>query len=133
MTSALHHARVAPDPIEQLVLETWNPSLEPAAQAAMTDTLEAGRVLYLPHLRFEVEPHEQRFLSTRWSDGKSKNITLRGGQRALRGAVGAPPDLAELSALLERFARQAAGVAGGRAVSRHGGEDSSMCAPPVAG
>lgn len=93
--------------IEQLSLETWNPPLEPAAQAAATDALEAGRVLYLPHLRFEVRPDEQRFLSTQWSDGKSKNIYLRGRQRALRGAAGAPQDLAALTVMLERFAQQA--------------------------
>ena len=98
---------VALDLIEQLSYEDWSLALEPAAQAAATEALEAGKVLYLPRLRFEVRPEEQRFLSTRWSDGKSKNIYLRGKERRLRGAAGEEKDLVQLCAMLERFGRQA--------------------------
>jgi hypothetical protein len=93
--------------IEQLDIGDWTPAANGALQAAVTDALEAGKVLYLPRLRFELMPQEQRFLSTRWSDGKSKNIYLRGKERKLRGAAGSEPDVAALGAMLERFAGQA--------------------------
>jgi hypothetical protein len=48
-------------------------------------------------------PDEQRFLSAEWSDGDSKNINLRGGERGLRGARGGKDDLALLQAMIERF------------------------------
>src|SRR5216684_1259545 len=89
--------------LEELALDAWNPVLTAAAQAAAIDTLEAGRILYLPPLRFALMPHEHRFLSAEWSDGDSKNINLRGGARALRGARGGKDDLALLQAMMERF------------------------------
>src|SRR5216684_1382117 len=70
--------------LEELALDAWNPVLTAATQAAAIDTLEAGRILYLPRLRFALMPHEHRFLSAEWSDGDSKNINLRGGGRLLR-------------------------------------------------
>jgi len=33
--------------LEELKLDTWNPVLTAAAQAAAIDALEAGRILYL--------------------------------------------------------------------------------------
>jgi len=70
------------------------------AQAA----LESGDIAYLPRIGFNVGSGA-RFLSERWSDGKSKNISLRAGDGQVRGAAGSGEELAELAALLERFAR----------------------------
>jgi len=95
------------DLIEPLSIETWNPVLDSAAQNAATDALESGKVLFLPRLRFDMQLDERRFLSTKWSDGKSKNIYLRGRERTLRGAIGAPQEQAALSAMIERFGKQA--------------------------
>jgi len=95
------------DLIEPLSIGTWNPVLDAAARNAATDALESGKVLYLPRLRFDVQPDERRFLSTAWSDGKSKNIYLRGRERTLRGAVGSSQDQSALSAMIERFGQQA--------------------------
>jgi len=89
--------------LEELKLDTWNPVLTAAAQAAAIDTLEAGRILYLPRLGFTLMPHERRFLSAQWSDGESKNINLRGGERRLRGARGGKDELALMQAMMERF------------------------------
>ncbi|MBI2509682.1 MAG: Kdo hydroxylase family protein [Betaproteobacteria bacterium] len=93
--------------IEELPFTVWNPVLDPATQAAATDGLEHGRVLYLPQLRFDVRTDEMRYLSADWSDGKSKNIYLRGAERKLRGAKGDENDLPGLAAMLERFGQQA--------------------------
>lgn len=98
--------------LEELKLDTWNPVLTAAAQAAATDALEAGRILYLPRLEFALLPHEQRFLSAEWSDGETKNINLRGGERRLRGARGGGDDLARMQAMMERFSGHCAALIG---------------------
>lgn len=95
------------DLIEELPCDVWNPVVDPTTQQTATESLEQGRVVYLPRLRFEVRQEEQRFLAQDWSDGKSKNIYLRGAERQLRGAQGKPDDLNGLHALLERFGHQA--------------------------
>src|SRR5256885_7524166 len=98
--------------LEELKLDTWNPVLSAAAQAVATDALEAGRILYLPRLGFALLPHEQRFLSAEWSDGETKNINLRGGERRLRGARGGSEDLALMQAMMERFSSRCATLIG---------------------
>lgn len=95
------------DLVEELPFATWDPEVDPAAHAAVTEALERGRVLFLPRLGFEVKPEEARFLSAAWSDGKSKNIYLRGAERELRGAQGDASDLSGLGNMLERFGQQA--------------------------
>ena len=68
--------------------------------------VEGGHVLHFPHLSFALQPGEERFLDPVWSDGRSKNISLR-GQNELRGAQGSAEDLAALQAMIRRFAAQA--------------------------
>jgi hypothetical protein len=50
-----------------------------------------------------LSPQETRFLSERWSDGKSKNINLRPSADAVRGAVGSASDLDELREMIARY------------------------------
>lgn len=94
-------------PLEKLSLDSWGRSANDDASRSAYDhashTVESGHILHLPRLAFELLPHETRFLSERWSDGRSKNITLRSGERMLRGASGTDDDLAALRAMLERF------------------------------
>lgn len=66
--------------------------------------LEDGNVLSFPQLPFALAEVECRFLDERWADGKAKNISLRWPGGELRGAAGTPRDLAELQALIARFA-----------------------------
>jgi hypothetical protein len=87
-------------PLERLALDSWRPR----AGTDASETVEAGHILHLPQLAFALLPHETRFLSARWSDGLSKNITLRAGEQALRGARGSEEDLAALRSMIERFA-----------------------------
>ncbi len=68
--------------------------------------LEGGHVLQLPQLPFILAPGEERFLDPTWSNGKAKNISLRGTSE-LRGAQGTAADLAALQAMIRRFAAQA--------------------------
>ncbi len=97
--------------IREYATEEWNRDV-PAGDG-LEAQLEAGRLLFFPRLRFAVGAHEEKFLSERWSDGKAKNISLRGrGETAaLRGCQGSAEDLAVLGRMLERFAQCAEGLA----------------------
>lgn len=82
----------------------WAPDVTPEVRADLRRQLEQGAVLYFPNLNFRFQPGEERFLDARWSDGKSKNINLRADDRAVRGAAGSEQDLADLYALIRRYA-----------------------------
>jgi hypothetical protein len=68
--------------------------------------IEDGAVLSFPHLPFALSEAERRFLDPRWADGKAKNISLRWPGGEMRGAAGAANDLAELKAMITRYAEQ---------------------------
>ena len=91
--------------VVSLDLASWKPLLTPDAQRTAVGTLEGGGILTLPHLGFRPGADETRFLSPRWSDGRAKNISFDGA--ALKGAAGAPEDLAALSRMIARFATHA--------------------------
>ena len=92
--------------IVALDITSWQPALTPDAQQIAIRTIEGGGVLVLPHVAFELLADERRFLSPQWSDGSAKNISLEGA--ALKGARGAPGDLAALLRMIARFAASAA-------------------------
>jgi hypothetical protein len=96
--------------IVALDITGWQPTLTPDAQQTAIRTVEGGGVLVLPHVAFELQQGERRFLSSQWSDGSAKNISLDGA--ALKGARGAPDDLAALAKMIGRFAACAADLTG---------------------
>ena len=89
-----------------LDLALWRPTLTPDAQRDAAQAIESGAVLVLPHLPFALSEDERRFLSPTWSDGRAKNVSLDGS--ALKGARGSAKDLADLAAMIARFAANAA-------------------------
>jgi hypothetical protein len=91
-----------------LDLAGFAPAVTADVQAAAVRTLEGGGVVVLPRATFVLSEREQRFLSPVWSDGRAKNVSLEGEH--LKGAQGDPADLAELTAMVARFARDAAGL-----------------------
>lgn len=92
------------DIIHECPLDTWNPA---APAEGMESVLESGNVLYFPRLEFRFGEGEKHFLSERWSDGKAKNISYRGPAAPLQGAAGTPEELAQLKAVLARYADSA--------------------------
>jgi hypothetical protein len=84
----------------------WQPQLAPGVQESAVRALEGGGVVVLPHVRFEMSERERRFLSPVWSDGRAKNVSLEGAR--LKGAQGSDSDIAELAAMVGRFAADAA-------------------------
>jgi hypothetical protein len=94
--------------VATLDLTSWRPAPTPDAQLAAARSLEEGGVLVLPHVAFALSAAEHRFLSPDWSDGRAKNISLDGA--TLKGARGSAADLADLAAMIARFAADAAAL-----------------------
>lgn len=89
----------------------WQDGQPGAPTHAVESSLETGHVLVFPELRFVLSETERRFLDTRYADPATKNISLRGAQALMRGAVGTAEDLVELRAMLIRFRDQATALA----------------------
>jgi len=104
MPSASTQSAASLDLIRPQPYTEWSPVVDAATRAGLRRQLEQGAVLYFPDLQFRFEPGEERFLDSRWSDGKSKNINLRANDSAVRGAQGSAQDLAELYRLIRRYA-----------------------------
>ncbi len=92
------------NPLITLPYDSFAAVASAAEQQSYTKHLEHGGVLFLPNLGFSFSPDEKRFLSPDWSDGKAKNIYLRGNDRIIRGAKGNADELMAMSALIERYA-----------------------------
>ncbi len=89
--------------LNELALDSWNPGLSMQETQQLQEALESGGVLFMPRLGLQLTERERRFLSPNWSDGKSKNINLRGDETVLRGAKGNRDDLLELQQLLVHY------------------------------
>lgn len=92
------------NPIITLPYDSFAAEVSAAEQESYIKHLEHGGVLFLPNLAFKLKEDEKRFLSPEWSDGKAKNIYLRGNERRIRGAKGSEADLQAMSELIERYA-----------------------------
>lgn len=77
-----------------------------APNSAWISALEAGKVLYFPHLAFTFTMDEQRFLTPAIRDPKSRNISLDTND-CLKGALGNAKEQAALVDMIGRFRTQA--------------------------
>ena len=93
-----------------LGIAEWRPRVNPDDTASFARELEAGGVLVLPRLAFDLADDEKRFLHESWSDGRAKNISYDGS--ALKGAQGDASDLSALARLIARFAADATAMLG---------------------
>jgi 3-deoxy-D-manno-oct-2-ulosonic acid (Kdo) hydroxylase len=98
------------NPILELPFNSFAPQANSDTQLGYLKHLEHGGILFLPNLGFEFAQNETRFLSPDWSDGKSKNIYLRGNERVIKGAKGNAEELAAMSALIERYSQNASAL-----------------------
>jgi|SRR5579883_323961 len=89
--------------IHPIHLTSWSDSLSAPEQAIATDALEAGHVLFLPHLHFELSETERAFLTPEIV-GKSKNVSYDPASGKVGGTTVAPIKLHELRELMDRFA-----------------------------
>ncbi len=77
-----------------------------APNEAWISALEAGKVLYLPHLSFHLDEEERRFLNPAIRDPKARNISLDANAR-LKGAHGDAATQQAVAAMIGRFRSQA--------------------------
>ena len=89
-------------PIVELDLADWRV----AGRTEWTAAVEAGRVLYFPHLAFEVLPTERALLREGMLSPQSRNVSL-GADGVLKGAGGSAAEQAQLAAMVARFRQQA--------------------------
>ena len=89
-------------PIVELDQADWRMAGRPEWTAAV----EAGRVLYFPHLAFEVLPTERALLREGMLSPQSRNVSL-GADGVLKGAGGSAAEQAQLAAMVVRFRQQA--------------------------
>ena len=70
--------------IKEFDFTTWNPKITQAKSKQVIEALEGGFAICLPQLPFTLNEDEKKFLSQRWSDQKSKNISFIRGLYAAR-------------------------------------------------
>lgn len=87
-----------------LELTTWNNLLEPSMQEMALQHLEAGGVLYFPHLTPQLTEEETKLLTPAFLSAKRKNMSWDTHTQKLRGSENVPPEMRQsLSTLLERY------------------------------
>jgi hypothetical protein len=101
------------DPVERLDLCDWSGACPPEDRERALAALERGKIVFLPHLSFELTAEESRFLDPGVSDGKAKNISFDPRTGAIGGASLAGGERDALSALLRRFGRDAEALLSG--------------------
>src|ERR1700709_1152175 len=89
-------------PVREFPDTTW---ADDGPTRGVESMVENGEVLSFPHLPFAMSDAERRFLDPRWADGKAKNISLRWPAGEMRGATGDAADLADLRAMIIRYAQ----------------------------
>jgi len=89
--------------LDELDITTWRTSsVDPSAMHGAA-ALEDGRILFAPHLPFELSENERRFLWVACLDGKSKNVSFRPDSGAVRGTLCQGAELEGLRGMLSRF------------------------------
>jgi hypothetical protein len=101
------------NPLTALETARWDSALDPAAAADVTRELEAGKVIFLPRLRFALLEDEQRFLAQDWLEGGAKNISFDPATGKLAHTSAGRADRAQLTAMAARFAGQARALVSG--------------------
>lgn len=94
-------------PIITLDAARWDESLTSTAAAVATRDLEAGNVLFLPRLKFELDADECRFLSPQWLAGSEKNVSYDPRENSLAHTSADGRDREQLAAMMARYAAQA--------------------------
>ena len=94
-------------------VSTWGGEAVAAHAGTATERLEAGDVLVLPRLPFEIAPDERFLLAASASDGRSKNVSFNPATRRLDGCALPDHERARLAQVLERFTQQACALIDG--------------------
>ena len=91
------------DPIVIAPLAEWAGAM---AEAGWVEAVEAGRVLFFPRLKFELDVEEEALLAPALLAEGVRNISLDAGGK-LKGVAGGPQVQDRVQGLMARFAQQA--------------------------
>jgi hypothetical protein len=95
------------DPFLQIDAGSWSGPFSPELQDQATAALEAGRVIVLPHLPFQVEAEERTLLAPATSGGERKNVSFDPKTGKVGNVALEPAEADRVVALLDRFGREA--------------------------
>jgi hypothetical protein len=96
--------------LETLPLTGWTGPFDADTKARALCALEGGAVLFFPGLAFTLSDSEKQFLDAGISDGKAKNISLDHTTGKMQASSLTGEKAQELTAMIERFGQQAAGL-----------------------
>lgn len=89
-------------------IETWRGPFAADVQSQACETIEGGKVLFLPRLAFPLRDGERSLLTPAVSDGKAKNVSLKPSGE-LGGASCSGDSIDRLKDMMRRFADTATG------------------------
>ncbi|VVM04332.1 hypothetical protein MAMT_00027 [Methylacidimicrobium tartarophylax] len=95
---------MAMNSIIELPGNSWTEAVASEVQDRAIESLEEGKVLYFPHLAFELLPGEDAFLQPKWSTGDAKNISFERETGQIWGVSGSDAEKTALSRMLRRYA-----------------------------
>jgi hypothetical protein len=107
--AGLHAMRQRPMKLFTLESRAWDDVHAASIKEAAIGALEAGSIVFLPTLRFDLTPQELKFLSPASVDG-AKNVSFNPATGSIGGTAAGGDDLKHLRALLSRFARNSDAV-----------------------
>jgi 3-deoxy-D-manno-oct-2-ulosonic acid (Kdo) hydroxylase len=93
--------------LEHVPIQDWAGPFSAEISRKAVTSLEGGKILLAPTLRFDVLSTEERFLSSKYLSGKSKNISFNLNSQVLGGTECEDPDRRGLAAMMLRFAEHA--------------------------
>ena len=96
--------------LETLPITAWDDGVSADLAAQALEALEAGKVLFLPQLRFEIAPAEAGFLNPEVGDDSRKNVSLDPVTGQCSATALAPGEAERLAAMMRRYAVSVTGL-----------------------
>jgi len=96
--------------LKEINSRDWNQIFSEELQTESTNALEKGRILLFPQLTFTLLPHENKFLTTSYTDKHTKNISFNVVTDSMRGAKCSLKEHDELKSMIRRFMQSANGL-----------------------
>jgi hypothetical protein len=96
--------------LETLPITSWEETLSEEIQQQAIQSLEKGKILFMPSLSFPLKPDELQFLSSKNVDPKRKNISYSIKTAQLGGSLWNGTESDKLKDFLLRYAEQASSL-----------------------
>jgi len=84
-------------------VEAWTRPFADAERERALRALEGGKILYFPHLAYELGDGERAFLTPQCTDGKAKNISYDPREDTVRGTSLEGEARSRLAAMMRRY------------------------------